>query len=265
MKNQILNHASFAFLLSLLFLCTYCSAPQQPAQEQWIAIFDGSNGNDWTPKFTGHPLGVNHNNVFQFEDSLLKVSYAPTDTFDDTFGHLFYKTPFSRYRLRATYRFLGDQMAGGPGWAFRNNGLMLHCQSPESMGLGQDFPISLEMQLLGGDGTGERPTANLCTPGTHVQMADSLFSTHCVSSSSPTFHGDDWVTVEALVLGDSLIQHIVDGEVVLAYHHPTIGGGVVNGYLPEAKRDGEALKGGYISIQAETHGIEFKRIEVLEL
>ncbi|MEM1318928.1 MAG: DUF1080 domain-containing protein [Bacteroidota bacterium] len=254
------------YLSALLLLLLHACAPSSdPNEEVWLPLFDGDNFTDWTAKYTGYELGHNYRNIFRVEDSLLQVRYAPTDTFDNGFGHLFYKTPFSYYRLRATYRFVGQQMTGGPAWAFRNNGLMLHCQSPQSMAIPQDFPISLELQLLGGDGEGERPTANLCTPGTHVEMGDSLLTTHCVNSSAPTFHGDQWVTIEALVLGDSLHQYLVEDQVVLEYRHPTIGGGVVNGFDPEAKKDGQALGEGYIAIQAESHPIDFKSIELLNL
>ncbi|WP_405382324.1 DUF1080 domain-containing protein [Maribacter sp. LLG6340-A2] len=249
-----------------LMLCTACGdKPTNQEEEEWIAIFDGTNYSDWTPKFTGAVLGENYKNRFVYDDQLLSVRYAKTDTFKGNFGHLFYKEKFSHYKLKATYRFVGDQMTDGPGWAYRNNGLMLHCQEPSTLGVDQDFPISLELQLLGGDGTNERTTANLCTPGTNVVLNDSLFTTHCVNSISNTYHGDQWVTVEALILGDSLIQHIMEDKVVMEYASPTIGGGNIEGYLDSAYEEGEALKEGYIAIQAESHPIDFERIEVLNL
>lgn len=256
------------FCLCMLFSCN-TETTETPANdsntENWISLFDGSSMDEWTPKFAGFPLGENYKNRFVLKDSLLSVRYAPQDSFKADFGHLFYKEKFSYYRLKATYRFVGEQMSQGPGWAFRNNGLMLHCQSPESMGLLQDFPISLEMQLLGGNGTDERPTGNLCTPGTNVVMNDSLFTPHCVSSTSKTYHGDQWVTVEALVLGDSLIQHIVEGSVVLEFSKPTRGNGNVGGHDDTLMEDGAPIKEGYISIQAETHPIDFKSISLLNL
>lgn len=250
--------------LSLFFSCQ-TKIENNPDKEEWIALFYGSGRADWTPKFKGSEPGVNYQDRFFFNDSLIGIRYAPQDTFDSKFGHVFYKDKFSHYRLRATYRFVGEQQTGGPAWAFRNNGLMLHCQSAQSMGLEQDFPISLEMQLLGGNGTDERPTGNLCTPGTNVVMGDTLFTQHCINSSSRTYHGDQWVNVEALVLGDSLIQHIVEGQVVMEYRKPTIGGGSVNGYDEAVKKDGTPVTEGYISIQAETHPIDFKSITLLNL
>lgn len=246
-------------------ICFNCSTETyDPAKEEWLQLFNGADMKDWTPKFAGQEPGVNYKNTFVVEDSLLRVQYSEWDSFRNEFGHLFYKEKFSHYRIKATYRFIGDQVAGGPGWAFRNNGLMLHCQSPESMGLDQDFPISLEAQLLGGNGTDERPTNNLCSPGTNVVMGDTLFTQHCIGSSSKTYHGDDWVDVEILVLGDSLIHHIVDGEVVMNYGNPTVGGGAVADTSEEFK-DGMAISEGYISIQSETAPTDFKTIEVLDL
>lgn len=254
-----------AMLLAFV-LCVACGEESVVQEkEEWVAIFNGANYEDWTPKFAGYALGENHNNRFVFNDSLLSVRYAKTDTFNGNFGHLYYKEKFSHYKLRAKYRFVGEQMTNGPAWAFRNNGLMLHCQEPATLGLEQDFPISLELQLLGGDGTTERTTANLCTPGTNVVMNDSLFTTHCVNSTSKTYHGDQWVTVEALVLGDSLVQHIMEGEVVMEFKSPTIGGGNIAGYNESAYTEGTPLNEGYISIQAESHPIDFERIEVLNL
>jgi len=265
-KYNLLRKTAFLisiFLTLFLIACETKNEDFNPAKEEWLAIFDGTNFQDWTPKFAGYKSGVNYKGRFILKDSLLSVRYVPQDSFKANFGHLFYKEKYSHYHLKATYRFIGEQMPEAPAWAFRNNGLMLHCQSPQSMALTQDFPLSLEMQLLGGGGEGERPTGNLCTPGTNVVMHDSLFTPHCVNSSSSTYHGDRWVNVEAIVLGDSLIQHLVEGKVVLEYSKPTAGGGAINdeSYL----KAGTPVKDGFISIQSETHPIDFKSIALLNL
>ena len=268
-KFEKYSFRCFTFMLSAMMaflLCLSCGEEStKPDKEEWVTLFNGANYDDWTPKFAGYELGVNHKNRFVYEDSLLSVRYTKNDTFKGNFGHLFYKQKFSHYKLRAKYRFVGEQMTDGPAWAIRNNGLMLHCQAPETIGFDQDFPISLELQLLGGDGTNERTTANLCTPGTNVVMGDSLFTPHCINSVSKTYSGDQWVTVEALVLGDSLVQHIMGEQVVLEFKKPTIGGGNISGYLESAYQEGAPLKEGYISIQAETAPIDFKSIELLNL
>ena len=101
--------------------------------------------------------------------------YAAEGPFAGRFGHLFHAAEFSNYRLRCEYRFVGEQTPGGPGWAFRNSGVMLHGQAPESMGVDQEFPVSIEVQLLGGKAQGKRSTANLCTPGTNVVRDGALY------------------------------------------------------------------------------------------
>jgi hypothetical protein len=163
------------------------------------------------------------------------------------------------------YRFVGEQVPGGPNWALRNSGIMVHGQPLSTMLRDQDFPISVEVQLLGGSGEGQRTTANLCTPGTHVEMDGQLVTDHCVGSTSETYHGDQWVRVEVLVLGDSLIRHIVEGAPVLEYSRPQIGGGNVDNYDPAVKPDGTLLTSGSISLQSESHPIDFRKVEILNL
>ncbi len=237
-----------------------------PAREEWVPLFNGRDLDGWTPKFSKSDLGVNLNGTFRVEDGLLRVRYDGWTAFNGEFGHLFYRTPYSHYRLVAEYRFVDQQAPGGPGWAQRNNGLMLHAPDPKTMLKDQDFPISIEVQLLGGLGDGKpRTTANLCTPGTHVVMKGELFTPHCVNSTSKTYDGDQWVRVEVEVHGDERIRHIVDGQTVLEYSKPQIGGGSVNPVDPKVKVDGTPLTGGYIAIQAETGPTDFRTIELLNL
>ena len=237
-----------------------------PAREEWIPLFNGRSLDGWTPKFTKSDLGVNLNGTFRVENGLLRVRYDKWTSFNGEFGHLFYGEPFSYYRLVAEYRFVDTQLSGGPGWAQRNNGLMLHAPDPKTMLKDQDFPISIEVQLLGGLGDGKpRTTANLCTPGTHVVMKGKLFTPHCVNSTSRTYDGDQWVRVEVEVHGDEIIRHIVDGQTVLEYSKPQIGGGSVSPVDPKVKVDGTPLTGGYIAIQAETGPTDFRKIELLNL
>jgi hypothetical protein len=240
--------------------------PGGPAQQDWIRLFNGRDLEGWTPKFAKHELGVNLNETFRVENGLLRVRYDRWASFDNEFGHLFYKGPFSYYRLAAEYRFVEKQLTGGPAWAQRNNGLMLHAPDPKTMLKEQDFPISIEVQLLGGLGDGKpRTTANLCTPGTHVVMKGELFTPHCVNSSSQTYDGDQWVRVEVEVHGNELIRHVVDGQIVLEYSKPQIGGGQVSPFDPTVKVDGTPLTGGYIAIQAETGPTDFRKIDLLNL
>ncbi len=235
------------------------------AQKGWINLFNGKDLKDWKVKINGHPLNDNYANTFRVENGVMKVSYDGYSEWKDRYGHIFYKKPFSAYVLVVEYRFTGDQIPGGPGWAIRNSGAMLHGQSPESMGLNQDFPISLETQFLGGNGKDQRSTLNLCTPGTNVFIDGKLFTPHCVSSSSKTYHGDQWVRAEIVILGDSLVSHRLEGKEVFKYTKPQIGGGSVSNFDPAVKVDGKTLKEGYISLQSESHPVEFRNVKLFNL
>ena len=245
----------------ILLVALMCAGSNTGWTAEWVSIFNGKNLDGWTPKIKGQPAGKNLHNTFRVEDGLMKVGYKGYEQFDEQFGHIFYKEKFSHYRIRLEYRFVEEQLKGGPGWAWRNSGIMLHCQDPKSMAVNQDFPVSIEVQLLGGKETGKRTTANLCTPGTNVVMDGKLQTRHCFSSASKTFPGDQWVTVEVEVRGAEVIEHFVNGERVMRYTHPQ--------YDPA---DGDAkklIKGkqlslgeGYISLQSESHPVEFRKVEI---
>ena len=254
-------------LVLLILLLTGISVHVSIAQdkEDWVQIFNGKNLDGWDIKIRGYDLNVNFNNTFKVEDGLLKVSYDNYEGFNQDFGHLFFNKKYSYYILRSEYRFVGEQVKGGPDWAFRNNGFMLHSQSAESMGKQQDFPISIEGQLLGGRAEGERSTANLCTPGTNVVMNGKLITDHCINSTSKTYRGDVWVNVEFIVYGDEKIIHMVEGDTVLVYEKPQLGGGAVADFDASLMQEGQLLEEGYIAIQAESHPTEFRKIEVLNL
>lgn len=251
------------FMLSLMISCNLFG--QSGIEEDWIQLFNGQDLDDWHVKINGYELDDNFGNTFRVQDGLMKVAYDQYDEFGDRFGHIFYKHPFSYYKIAVEYRFVGEQAPGGPGWAFRNSGIMIHCQPPETMQKDQNFPISIEVQLLGGDGEQERPNANVCTPGTEVVMDGKKVAAHCTNSNSKTYHGDQWVRVDVVVLGDALITHLVNGEEVISYTQPQIGGGTVNNFDPAVKEDGKLLTGGYISLQSESHPIEFRTVEILNL
>ena len=250
------------YLIIISLLGFSCGTGKKVEKENWIRLFNGKDLSGWNIKIKGSPLNENYKNTFRVEDGILKVNYDEYDTFKLEFGHIYYKEPFSHYKLRIEYRFTGDQVPGGPSWAFRNSGVMLHSQSPESVLLNQDFPVSIEAQFLGGDGVAERTTGNVCTPGTNIVINDMLITRHCTNSSSKTYNGDVWVQAEFVVLGDSIIYHIIEGDTVLTYSSPQIGGDLPEGFsLPE----GTLLKQGYICLQAESHPVEFRKIELLKL
>jgi hypothetical protein len=235
------------------------------AEQPWRPLFNGRDLDGWTPKIRGEKFGDNYGDTFRVEDGVLKVVYDPAKypTFGNKYGHLFYKEPFSRYRLRIEYRFTGEQCAGGEDWALRNSGVMIHGEDPAAMPIDKDFPASIEVQFLGGAATGERTTANLCTPGTHVVMDGKLFTPHCTSSKSKTYRGDQWVTVEIEVDGNTKIRHIIDGETVLEYEQPQLDPKDARAKESLAAKGGDKqLSGGTISLQSESHPVEFRKVEI---
>lgn len=247
-----------------LLLSLACSA-QQKSKKGWIQLFNGKDLKNWDIKIRGHKMNDNFGNTFRVENGILKVRYDQYKDWGERYGHLFYRKNFSAYLLIAEYRFVGEQVKGGPAWALRNNGLMLHGQSAVSMGLNQDFPISLENQLLGGNGKDPRSTGNLCTPGTNVVMDGKLITEHCITSTSKTYHGEQWVKVGALVLGDSVIKHIVFNDTVIVYNKPQVGGGNVTDADPALLKEGRLLTEGTISIQSESAPTDFRKIELFDL
>lgn len=274
-NNSKVNLAVILFF-GLAFFLAGCTSRQKSQQndeksaqssvdENWIHLFNGKDLDDWQIKFTGYELGYNLNNTFRVENGLLRVRYDDWDEWNGQFGHIFYNGEFSHYRLRVEYRFVDEQVKGGPGWAFRNNGLMLHGQSAGSMEVDQDFPVSIEVQLLGGNGTDERSTMNLCTPGTNVVMDGVLVEQHCINSGSKTFHGDQWVSVEVEVRGGEIIRHFVEGEEVLSYEKPQLDPREQYYDKLLAEYGDSIITGGTISLQAESHPTDFRKIELLIL
>lgn len=253
----MLKLMSISFLTIFTISFQSCKPTTEKNQsEDWVSLFDGESLEGWTPKFKGEPFGSDSLDTFRVENGVLKVSYDKYDQFDNRFGHLFYKTPFFKYKLQVEYRFVGDQVKGGESWAEKNSGIMIHCQDPETMDLYQDFPNSLEFQLLGGvTDSIARPTGSLCTPGTHVYMEDELVTKHCITADAPTFYGEEWVKAEVEVYRDSLVTHKINNKEVISYHHPVMD-------LPNQIEHLSPLQSGYISLQSESHPVEFKTIKI---
>lgn len=255
-------------LLALLALLLGGVSLASAAEEKdvWIQLFNGKDLDGWTPKIRGYEAGENFGNTFRVENGVLKVSYDQYDKFANRFGHLFYKDTFGNYRLRVEYRFVGEQCPGGPGWAVRNSGVMIHGERVETMSKEQEFPASIEVQLLGGDGRAKRTTANLCTPGTNVVMNGKLITQHCTNSKSETYHGDQWVTAELEVHGGKMIKHILDGKTVLEYEQPQLDERDAHARELIKQTGGKLLlEGGTISLQSESHPVEFRKVELLKL
>lgn len=242
----------FTLLPIAIIGCSDAELQTDSHTEEWVELFNGENLDGWDLKIAGFELNDNFANTFRVEDGLMKIRYDGYDYYNDHFGHIFYEEPFSHYRLIVEYRFVDEQVEGGPGWAFMNNGIMFHSQPAQTMNLDQDFPDSIEFQLLGGDGENERSNGNVCTPGTHVVIDGELRTEHCISANGPTHHGDQWVTAELVAYGDSLIQHLLNGEVVMEYSNPQLD-------------NGDLLTGGYIALQSESHPTDFRSVRILNL
>jgi hypothetical protein len=251
------NKALFTIFL-IIGLGLSSSECTEQKNMKWKQLFNGKDLNDWQIKIRYHKLNDNFGDTFLVKDGNIQVRYDHYTQFDEQFGHLFYKEPFSSYLIGVEYRFVGNQVDGGPGWAYRNSGIMVHGQDPATMTLDQDFPNSIEVQLLGGNGKDERSTANLCTPGTQFEMNGKIVKQHCTNSTSKTYHGDQWVRAEVLVLRDSLIVHYVNGEEVMRYTKPQLD-------PIKGSEQGEFLKSGSISLQSESHPVDFRKVEIIDL
>lgn len=237
------------------------------AGSPWIPLFNGKDLRGWTPKIRHHPLGENHAGTFSVEDGILKVSYAGYGKFEEKFGHLYTDIAYSRYILRMEYRFAGKRMADAPAYVNLNSGVMIHSQSPQSMAPGQAFPVSIEFQFLADEGKGPRPTGNICTPGTNVEMGGELITEHIVKSSAPTFPADEWVKIEVEVRGAEEIIHRVNGKEVLRYRKPQLDpeGRVESAAALIAAGAPKILSYGHIALQAEGQPVWFRNIEIRSL
>ncbi|MFO8002195.1 MAG: DUF1080 domain-containing protein [Marinilabilia sp.] len=255
------------FLLGIpLFLLAGChSSGSSSSTGEWEPLFNGENLDGWDIKFTGQAPGVNYKNTFRVEDGLLKVRYDQYDSLNNVFGHLITKERYSHYKIRAEYRFVGEQIPGGADWAYKNNGMIIHSQSAGSMRKNQEFPVGVEVQLLGGDEEHERTNLNVCTPGTFVKVDGEYIDEHCYNSSLDAPHGDQWVTVTVEVLGDSVIKHIIDDEVVLRYEDPILDEQSPDYEKLVSSETGKRLTEGHIALQAESHPTDFREVEIMVL
>ena len=238
-----------------------------PDAKEWIELFNGRNLDGWIPKIATHDVGDNYANTFRVVDGLIQARYdGYGPSYAAQFGHLYFKQPFAYYLISADYRFSGDLYPGAPNYTLRNSGIMIHSQDPRTMLRDQNFPISIEVQLLGGLSDGRpRPTGNMCSPGTAVVFDGKFDPRHCINSRSKTYDGDQWVHSEALVLGDSIIRHIINGDTVLTYTRPRLASGVVAGFDPAQLREGTPTTSGYVALQAEGHPVDFRNVRLLNL
>ena len=252
----------FLMLLPMMLLLGASPAPEN----EWEPIFDGETLAGWTPKITGRAVGEDPLHMFTVQDGAIRVSYANYPKFEGEFGHLFWKAPLGAYRIRFEYRLFGESLPGIQTWQHSNSGLMFHSQAPETMRRNQQFPVSLELQILGIPRPAQEPTANLCTPGTTVEFEGQRDLRHCILSSSPLLPVGRWTRVELEVLPTGEITHFVDGEPVLHYAAAELDPEDSDARPLIAAAGGKVeLNQGYIALQSEGHQIEFRNIELKRL
>lgn len=256
---------SLILLLSVLGACKLIQ-PKSSTEKGFTSLFNGKDINNWIVKINHHDVGDNFGETFRVKDGVIQVRYDQYGEFGERFGHLYYEKPFSHYHLKLEYRFVDEWKKDAPSYTILNSGVMFHSQDPRSMYKDQDWPISVEMQFLGGLGDGRpRSTGNMCSPGTEIVYEGEIYPGHCLDSSSDTYEGDQWVSAELIVLGDSLVTHIINGDTVLQYSKPQIGGGTANNYDPAIKIDGKLLSSGFIALQSEGQPVDFRNIRIKEL
>ena len=275
MTNRLKHLVFPASMLAVTLILMNCKPkgednpqPEEQSQTQtedpWVHLFSGNDIEDWTVKIHHYEVGDNFGGTFRVEDGMIKVRYDNYEgDFNERYGHLYYNTPYSHYHLSMEYRFASPWYDTAPSYTVLNSGLMFHSQDPRTMPKEQDWPISVEMQFLAEVNEGEaRPTGNMCSPGTDVVFEGKIDPRHCISSTSKTYKPNEWVKAELIVHGDSLVTHIINGEKVLEYTHPQIGGGVANRYDESIKIDGKPLKEGFIALQSEGQPIDFRNIKL---
>ncbi len=256
------------FLASSLLFITSCqptsTTEQTEGSIEWVRLFNGENLEGWTVRIIGKELGENYGNTFRVDSGILKIRYDEYgDSFDNQFGAIYFKRPFSNYRLKVEYRFVGEPAPGAPEWGYRDSGVMFHSQSPQSLNPDQPFPVCLEYNLHGGNGTDDRPNGQICAPGTHFEIAGTRNTSFCTPPEvKRTFHGDQWVTLE-IDVQDSTISHYANGEKILTYSNPRYDSGhkIANTFIQDGH---DRVTNGFISLQSNSHPIDFRKIEILE-
>ncbi|MEC3909214.1 DUF1080 domain-containing protein [Sphingobium sp. CR2-8] len=246
------------YALAIMGLLTG-AAPAPDAR--WEPIFDGKSLDGWTPKITGRAVGEDPLHMFVVQDGAIRVSHANYKSFNGEFGHLFWKAPLKAFRVRFEYRLFGQSLPGIKVWQSTNSGLMFHAQAPETMRRDQDFPVSLEMQLLATPRPTEEPSGNVCTPGTTVVFQGKRDPRHCILSSAPLLPAGRWTKAELEVLPSGQVTHFIDGKPVLQYSDIELDPDYEDAKPLIAAAGGVlSLKQGYIALQGEGHPIEFRHI-----
>ncbi len=262
--------ASVIALSTILLFMHGCSTlkgdfgkTNNPENNNWVAVFNGKDLSGFTMKIKGYPLGENFGNTFRVEDRILKIRYdGYGDDLNGRFGTLYIDRPLANYRLRVTYRFVGETAPGAPDWGYRDSGIQFHGQPPATQKIDQPFPMCLEYNFHGGNGSDDRPTGAACGYGISFEVDGTPNTENCVPAKTPvTLHGDEWVVAE-LDVNQGIITHFVNGQEIMRYTNPKYKGS--HETAKEFIFGGEtSVKEGYVSFQANSHPMDIKRIELL--
>ena len=249
-------------LRTILLLLSCFVLMSSGKQDKWKTLFNGKDLKGWEMKIAGYPLGQNFGNTFRVQKGILQIRYDKYDSFRNRFGGLYYKEKFTNYRLKVEYRFIGELTPGAPVWGYRDGGVQYHCQSPATMTIDQPFPVCLEYNLHGGNGKDERPVGEICANGIYVMIDGKRTTSYCTPATvKKTFHGDQWVTLEIDVQGDK-IKHFVNGEEILQFENPRYNPehGLGKTFIIDGK---DKVTEGYISLQSNSHPMDFRKIEIM--
>ena len=236
---------------------------QQYNNKKWVSLFNGKNLDHWVPKIAGYKLGDNFGQTFRVENGILSTRYNEYDSFNKRFGALYYDKKFTNYRLRVEYRFTGVTAPGAPSWGYKDGGIQYDCQPPATVSLDQPFPVCLEYNLLGGNGKDERPTGEICASGMYVFINGKRNTSYCTPPIiKRTFSGDQWVTAE-IDVQNGAITHYVNGEEIIRFENPHYdsSNAIAKKFITGTD---DIVKGGYISLQSNSHPMDFRKIEIME-
>ena len=129
----------------------------------------------------------------------------------------------------------------------------------------QQFPVSVEFDIVGGRLLGRHPTGDVCQNGTRVKINGAALTGKCSKLSDITIAGDEWVSILAEVQGGTRVRQVVNGDLVVEYTDLTLDDKDADARRLLGPGGDKALTSGYISIQANSHPIEFRRIDVLPI
>ncbi len=256
--HMLTTLATFSMILA-------AQGTQAEDDSKWHSLFNGKDLSGWTIKIAKHPLNENYADTFRVEDGVIKVSYDKYGKFEERFGHLYTNQAYSHYVLRLEYKFTGSAVADAPHWAKLNSGVMIHSQSPLTLGLNQGWPASMEMQFLAVGATAGTQTANAVTPGTNLEMNGKLVTDHIIDSKSKLFPLDEWIEAEIEVHGNDEVIHRINGVEVLRYQRPQLDPKEESAQRLLAAGAPLQLSFGHIALQAEGQPIWFRNIKIRPL